>query len=206
MRYDNHMTIALIITGLLFSIILHELAHGLAALSMGDTTAKRMGRLTLNPISHIDVIGSIALPLILFVIHSPVLFGWAKPVPYNPLLFRNERVGTCLVAMAGPLTNFLLAIILSVPLHTMNVSRPIGGVLILLITFNLILGFFNLVPIPPLDGSKVLGSMLPSNIQTRYFAFEKWGMLLLIGLLYAGLLSKVIVPVIKMSLSLLLPS
>jgi Zn-dependent protease len=205
-RYDSHMTIVLIITGLLFSIIFHELAHGLAALCMGDTTAKRMGRLTLNPISHIDVIGSIVLPLILFITHSPVLFGWAKPVPYNPALFKNERLGTCFVAMAGPLTNFILAIILSVPLHTMSVSRPIGGVLILLITFNLILGFFNLVPIPPLDGSKVLGAMLPSNIQVRYFAFEKWGMLLLIGLLYVGLLSKVIVPVIKMSLSLLLPS
>lgn len=156
---------------LIFSIILHEVAHGYAAEKLGDPTARYAGRLTLNPIPHIDVLGSIILPLISALSPGGFLFGWAKPVPYNPYnLTRAPRWGEVIVAAAGPLTNFALALIFAV------LARAIADPIVVAICFigvivNLWLGFLNLIPIPPLDGSKVLSGILPRGMAAGY---ENW--------------------------------
>lgn len=156
---------------LIFSIILHEVAHGYAAEKLGDPTARYAGRLTLNPIPHIDILGSIILPLISALSPGGFLFGWAKPVPYNPYnLTRAPRWGEVIVAAAGPLTNFALALIFSV------LARAIADPIVVAICFigvivNLWLGFLNLIPIPPLDGSKVLSGILPRGMAAGY---ENW--------------------------------
>ncbi|KKQ66035.1 MAG: hypothetical protein US86_C0007G0080 [Candidatus Daviesbacteria bacterium GW2011_GWA2_38_24] len=177
--------IALSIVILLFSVILHEVAHGLAALYFGDRTAQNAGRLTLNPIPHIDLIGTILLPALLFITNSPVLFGWAKPVPVNPLHFSNIRRGELLVSLAGVGANFGLAIIAAVLFHISAAVLPTRLLLQLLfftVNINLILGVFNLLPIPPLDGSKVLMSQLPYNLARQFMAFERYGILLFLAL------------------------
>ena len=155
---------------LLFSVIIHELAHGYAANSLGDPTAKYEGRLTLNPLKHLDLFGSILLPLLLFISQSPVLFGWAKPIPVNPYNFNDKKFGEIKVSMAGPASNFSLAIIFGLILRFMPESfisaQPgILLALIYIVTINIWLGIFNLIPIPPLDGSWVLFSLLPDRLQ-----------------------------------------
>src|SRR3989339_455505 len=171
---------------LLFSVIIHELSHGYVAYSLGDPTAKYEGRLTLNPIKHLDPFGSVILPLLLFVAGSPFLFGWAKPVPYNPANLRDEKKGTFFVSIAGILANLILAIVFGIlirfaPLFIgvafLGAFYKIASIIVLL---NLVLALFNLIPIPPLDGSKVLFSFLP--VKYRYIEnfLEKWGMFLLL--------------------------
>lgn len=176
---------ALSIIILLFSVILHEVMHGYVALRFGDRTAQRAGRLTLNPIPHIDLIGTILLPGLLIISGAPILFGWAKPVPVNPLNFSNLRKGELLVAAAGILANFSLAIFAAVIYHILNVLPVIfppivDAILRFTITINLILGVFNLLPIPPLDGSKVLLSQLPYNLARQYQKLEQYGFLILL--------------------------
>src|SRR3990167_8615499 len=145
---------------LLFSVIIHEVMHGIIALKFGDRTAEDAGRLTLNPLPHIDLIGSILLPALLFFSGSRFLIGWAKPVPVNPLNFDNLRKGELFVSMAGVLANFGLAAIFTLLYHLLAGSFGPTDVIIQVLQFavvmNLSLGIFNLVPIPPLDGSKVL--------------------------------------------------
>lgn len=175
---------------LLLSIILHELAHGYAALSLGDPTAKLAGRLTLNPISHIDPLGSIILPGIMLLSQSPFLFGWAKPVPYNPYNLSNQRWGEAYVAAAGSAVNLLLALFFGLLLRFApelglgGAFMQIAGQIVLL---NLLLALFNMIPFPPLDGSKVLGSLLPFTLWQRYMNFmaqiERFGAFALIGFL-----------------------
>lgn len=156
---------------LIFSIILHELAHGLVAYFFGDRTAKDEGRLTLNPVPHIDVLGSIIIPSVLVLFGSAILFGWAKPVPYNPYNLKGRFAETA-VASAGVITNFLIAIVAAV---LIRVTAPLGielltSVLGLFIIVNLFLGILNLIPIPPLDGSKIISSLLPFNTRMRFQA------------------------------------
>src|SRR3989338_9215202 len=152
---------------LLFSAILHEISHGISAKLQGDNTAEAAGRLTLNPLPHLDLFGSIILPLILAL---PALFGmpafiigWAKPVPFNPNNLRNKKRGAALVALAGPLTNILIAlffgIIFRISLLFHNLPLSFGAFLMVIIWINLLLAVFNLVPLPPLDGSKLLFSL-----------------------------------------------
>lgn len=176
---------ALSIIILLFSVILHEVMHGYVAMQFGDRTAERAGRLTLNPIPHIDLIGTILLPGLLIISGAPILFGWAKPVPVNPLNFSNLRKGELFVAAAGILANFSLAVSAAVIYHLLNalpvVFPPIvDSILRFTITINLILGVFNLLPIPPLDGSKVLLSQLPYNLAREYQKLEQYGFLILL--------------------------
>ena len=177
--------LALSIIILLFSVILHEVMHGLVALNFGDRTAERAGRLTLNPIPHIDLFGTILLPALLIFTGSPILFGWAKPVPVNPLNFSNIRRGELFVSAAGILANFGLAAIAAIIYHILN-GLPqqfpylIGALLRFTVTINLVLGVFNLFPIPPLDGSKVLLSQLPYNLAKEYQKLEQYGFLLLL--------------------------
>lgn len=159
--------------------------HGLVALKFGDHTAEKMGRLTLNPIPHIDLFGTILLPALLIFTGSPILFGWAKPVPVNPLNFSNLRRGELLVSAAGILANFSLAIGAALLYHFLNALPQefpalIGALLRFTITINLVLGIFNLFPIPPLDGSKVLMSQLPLHLARQYQKLERYGILILL--------------------------
>ncbi len=180
--------LALSIVILLFSVILHEVMHGYVALKFGDNTAQRMGRLTLNPIPHIDLFGTILLPALLIFTGSPILFGWAKPVPVNPLNFKSIRKGELFVAAAGILANFGLAILAAVIYHILDALPQtfpsiLGALLQFTVTINLVLGIFNLFPIPPLDGSKVLLSQLPLNLAKSYQKLEPYGILILLILM-----------------------
>lgn len=184
------------LAALAFSIILHEVAHGYAALRMGDPTAHYSKRLTLNPLAHIDPIGSVVLPLILLVTNSPVLFGWAKPVPINPYYFRNPKRGIMVTGAAGPLTNFALALASGLLFRLVAPSFEVGGwFLAYFCVTNVILGVFNLVPIPPLDGSRVLYGLLPERWTASYMQLERYGFIILAVLLFGGVLDRVIYPV-----------
>lgn len=174
---------------LLFSAILHEVAHGLVADRLGDPTARLSGRLTLNPIPHIDLFMSILLPLLLIVSGSPVIFGGAKPVPIDPFNLKEGKKDVALVALAGPLTNFLLAIAAALLLHISFWSRepwtlgPVSLVLNTIVTYNLLLGIFNLIPIPPLDGSKFIAMLLPDMEARAYLSIGNIGIFILFLLL-----------------------
>jgi len=171
---------------LVFSAILHEVAHGWVAEKLGDPTARIAGRLTLNPIPHIDPIMSIAVPLVLIVSGSPLIFGAARPVPVNPLMLREGRKDIALVALAGPLTNLILALIGAVLVKTLGAYLPdLIPVLVLFIRFNLVLGFLNLIPVPPLDGSKFFSILMPERIAQQYFALAPFGIFILFFLLLA---------------------
>ena len=184
----NPEFLALSIVILLFSVIVHEVMHGLLALKFGDHTAERAGRLTLNPLPHIDLMGTILLPALLIISGSPILFGWAKPVPVNPLNFSNLRKGELLVSAAGILANFGLAILAATAYHILNALPQtfpalLGSLLRFAVLINLVLGIFNLLPIPPLDGSKILLSQLPYNLAKAYQKLEPYGILILLILL-----------------------
>ncbi len=152
---------------LIISIVLHEVAHGYAALSLGDETAKDAGRLTLNPIPHIDPLGSVILPGLLILIGSSLLFGWAKPVPYNPYNLRGGKYGEAFVAASGSLLNISLAIFFGLCVRFGGGYFPLDMIVIfnLIAYVNLFLGFLNLIPVPPLDGSKVFSLLLPDKIR-----------------------------------------
>lgn len=171
---------------LLFSVIVHEVMHGLAARHFGDRTAELAGRLTLNPIPHIDPIGTVVLPLLLLISGAPVLFGWAKPVPVNPSNFRGIRQGEFWVSIAGILSNFALAILAALFFRLILSFAGFNPMILNLLRFtvdiNLILGIFNFLPIPPLDGSKVLMSFLPPHLAAQYQQLEKYGFLILMML------------------------
>ena len=160
---------------LILSIIAHEVAHGYAADSLGDPTARLAGRLTLNPFSHIDPVGSVLLPVLLVFTHSPILFGWAKPVPYNPYNLRNQRWGEAFVAVAGSATNILLAIIFALivragPMLLLSQNAiDLAGTISFI---NLFLGLFNLIPVPPLDGFTTLRAILPWRSSSALYRFE----------------------------------
>ena len=171
---------------LLYSVILHELAHGWAAYRMGDPTAKSLGRLTINPLKHLDPMGT----LMLFFFG----FGWAKPVPVNPNLLRDRRRGMILVSAAGVITNMLLAFC-ALFLYRLLSPSPSGIAAQLLYYFariNIILAAFNLIPLPPLDGSKILMGFAPPGLQKSLFRLERYGLLIIIALLYLGVLDPVI--------------
>lgn len=172
---------------LFFSVVLHEIAHGSVAYSLGDPTAKYEGRLTLNPLKHIDPFGSVILPLLLFIANSPILVGWAKPVPVNPYNFRDQKWGQLKVAIAGPATNFGIAIIFGLILKITGTDSIFGGFLATVVFLNLLLGLFNLLPIPPLDGSWVLFRLLPDSFsQLKYFMTQYGMFILILFLLFGG--------------------
>lgn len=175
---------------LIFSVILHEIAHGYTALSLGDPTAKNAGRLTLNPIPHIDIFGSVLLPLLLVITNSPILFGWAKPVPVNPHNLRDRKYGSAKVSFAGPAAN--LAIVLVFGLLLRFFSTPLSDISTNLVLFfsqivllNLALALFNLLPIPPLDGSHILFDFLPRSLyQVRNFLMQYGIFVLLLFIIF----------------------
>lgn len=159
---------------LVLSAVIHEVAHGFAADALGDPTARMAGRLTLNPIPHIDVFGSIILPGLLIFGGSPIMFGYAKPVPYNPYNLKG-RFAEGFVAVAGALSNFALALLLGLVLRFggFDLTDAFSQVISLAVYLNLMLGVFNLIPIPPLDGSKVLGALLPFSLASAYRRYEE---------------------------------
>lgn len=168
---------------LIMSVVVHEVAHGFAAYREGDETAYRLGRLTLNPLKHIDLVGSVILPLALVLTHSPFLFGWAKPVPYNPHNFKHRKRGTLFVASAGVLTNFLVALIFGIGLRILghfDVTGALPSIFTAIVFVNLLLGFFNLVPIPPLDGSRILFALLPTRFQRYEHHLERYSLALVL--------------------------
>jgi len=184
---------------LLMSIVIHEVSHGAMANYLGDPTAKHAGRLTLNPIKHLDLWGSILIPLMLLLFHSPFLFGWAKPVPYNPYNLKNQKWGPAMVAAAGPGSNLIVAMVFGSALrfipftntvHTENLIQIFAYIVLI----NLLLAVFNLVPIPPLDGSKILFAALPYKYQRLSFQMERYGMILV--LFFILFFFKFIIPII----------
>ena len=192
---------------LFFSIIFHEYAHGYVACRNGDDTAYLLGRLTFNPLKHIDLAGSIIVPLFCYVMGWP-LFGWAKPVPVNPYRLNDIRNDMAKVAFAGPAANLLLVIISTLLLKLVFMFAPssiiLAKVLVYAILINLLLALFNLMPIPPLDGSKIVARFLPQQAAIKYMSFERYGMLLVIILIFTGAFSKIIIPVFYFILNLIL--
>jgi Zn-dependent protease len=162
---------------IVFSAILHEISHGLAARALGDKTAEYAGRLTLNPMAHIDPYGSVIMPLFLwFVSGGRFLFAYAKPVPFNPYNLRNQKWGPALVGLAGPATNFAIAIVLAGIIRLDLFSFGIAEFLVRVLLINLSLGVFNLLPIPPLDGSRLMYVFLPRRLERYKAMFEQYGM------------------------------
>jgi len=193
--------IAISIIPVLFSIIFHEVAHGWMADKLGDPTAREKGRLTLNPLPHIDPVGSILVPIVLMIMPGNFLFGWAKPVPFNPYRFYqhiNMRKGTMWVAASGPLSNLLLAVISAFLYSATARFFPNQALLTFFyygLFFNVLLGFFIMLPIPPLDGSKVLMGILPREYDRLFINIERYGFFILIGLMATGLLRVLLYPV-----------
>jgi Zn-dependent protease len=179
---------------LIFSAIVHEVSHGLVAEKLGDETARRHGRITLNPLVHIDPFGSIFLPLILLLAGSPVILGSAKPVPVNFNNLRNPRSGMALVSLAGPLSNLVLAILFVLPIKLGLANAISGPILIQAVFINLALAIFNILPIPPLDGSKIVAAFAPKKWMYTLFEWERYGFFIIFILLYLGILDRVFVP------------
>lgn len=197
------MEILITLIILIFSAIVHEVSHGLMAEKLGDSTAREEGRITLNPIPHIDPFGSILLPVItLWASGGAFGLGSAKPVPVDFNSLRPRKLGMALVSLAGPLSNFVLAVVFlliikfGAPLGVINeVSAPILGSAALI---NVVLGTFNLLPIPPLDGSKIVASFLPDKLMYWILSMEQYGFFLVIIFLMLGVLDKILLPVVSL--------
>ncbi len=186
----------LIILVVFFSVVCHELMHGYVAYRLGDPTAQMSGRLTLNPLPHIDLFGTIILPVALKLMGSPVLFAWAKPVPVDPRYFRRPRTGMMWVAASGPGTNLVLALVLAGLAHLGQsvapswVLRAVASASLI----NIVLMVFNLFPVPPLDGSRIVARFLHGRVLARYLSLERFGMFIVFGLLYLGVFSRIAWP------------
>lgn len=198
------MELIIRLVALVFSIVIHEVAHGYASYRLGDPTARDANRLTLNPLAHIDPFGSILLPAMLVFMNSPVLFGWAKPVPFNPAYFRNVKKGTMIVGAAGPAANLVLALIAGILFRLFTPGGIIGLFLVHMCLINVILAVFNLIPIPPLDGSRIVIGFMPAYLVPKYLSLERYGFLIIIALFYFGGLNRIIWPIADALLRLLL--
>lgn len=174
---------------LIMSVVIHEISHGFMAYALGDPTAKYAGRLTLNPIPHLDPFGSILLPFLLSLVPGGIIFGWAKPVPYNPYNLRNQHWGPGLVAAVGPLANILVAAVFGIIIRLGNaaffeVPAAFFEIAALIVLLNTVLAVFNLVPIPPLDGSRVLFALLPYHMNRMQEFLERYGFVVLLVFIF----------------------
>lgn len=170
---------------LIFSVVIHEVSHGYAALFQGDRTAQEQGRLTLNPFKHIDLVGSIIFPALSLLLGGFV-FGWAKPVPFNPYNLRNRKYGEAIVAIAGPASNIFIAVAFGLLLRMspLFASGSVGGLVALIVLINLMLGIFNLIPIPPLDGSRLLLFLLPQRFAKVRSLLDRYGLVIVLLLVF----------------------
>jgi len=172
---------------LILSIIIHEVAHGSVAYHLGDPTAKYAGRLTLNPLKHLDPIGSIILPLFLIIFKSPILFGYAKPVPINPRNFRDQRYGSLKVALAGPASNLAIALFFGLILRFfpgLIIFPGLAEMFSFIVYINILLAIFNLLPIPPLDGSHILFALLPLSARNIKIFLQQFGLFILLFIIF----------------------
>ena len=199
----DFQTLLIWVIPVLLAITLHEAAHGWTASKFGDHTARMMGRVTLNPVKHIDPVGTIIVPLALLIMSTGFIFGWAKPVPINFNALRSPKSGMIWVALAGPGANLIMAIgWLFVAILSVNINMPVilkmagAGIFI-----NLLLAVFNLLPIPPLDGSRVISALLPNPLAYKYNQLERYGFVILIGLMFVGGFSYIVWPIVGLALS-----
>ncbi len=200
---DIAYTIAVWAAPILFAITLHEAAHGWVANKLGDPTAKSLGRITLNPIKHIDPVGTIAVPLFLAMI-SPFVLGWAKPVPVEPRYFKSPLLDMALVAVAGPVSNFFMACFWAMFIQLAVMSLEPSQTLAFLtemgkngIIINIVLMVLNLLPIPPLDGGRVVAGILPPKLALPFMQLERFGMIIILLLLVSGILGKIMWPIVQ---------
>lgn len=183
------------VVALVFSAIIHEYMHGWMADQLGDPTAKREGRLSMNPLVHIDPFGSILLPALMILTGTGFVFGWAKPVPYNPYNLSDAKYGGAKVALAGPLGNLITALFFGLVLRFVPLANEMMVTMFaIIVQINLVLMVFNLVPIPPMDGSKVLMPFLPYSLQVKYAELERYGMILVLIFVMFGF--NLILPII----------
>jgi len=199
---DIAYTVAVWAVPILFAITLHEAAHGWVASKLGDPTAKRLGRITVNPIKHIDPVGTVVVPLFLAMV-SPFVMGWAKPVPVDPRHFKSPLLDMALVAVAGPASNFLMACIWAMFIQLVYLSMDQSQLLVFLaemgkngIIINIVLMVLNLLPIPPLDGGRVVAGVLPPNLAVPFMQLERFGMIIILLLLVSGILGKILWPLV----------
>jgi Zn-dependent protease len=196
------------IPGLVIAVVLHEIAHGWVALQLGDPTAKLLGRLTLNPLKHVDPVLTLLIPGVLIFAGSPIIFGGAKPVPVDPSRFKDPRRGMAIVAIAGPVTNFILAAgsylfgFLFIWIGVLDLFPPTIAVYVYLavaqfIIINVVLGVFNLFPVPPLDGGRIAVGVLPKPLAYPLARLEPYGFFIIVGLLYSGIFDEILGPVIE---------
>jgi Zn-dependent protease len=177
----------------IFAITVHEVAHGWVAKKYGDNTAYAQGRLTLNPIQHIDPIGTIVLPIVCLLLGG-IIFGWAKPIPVNGRYFKNPRKDMAMVALAGPVSNLLMALIWAliaragIMVDVESVTKPLAYMGMAGISINLVLAVLNMIPLPPLDGSRIITAMLSNNMAYKYNQLEPYGFYILLALMYLGIL------------------
>jgi Zn-dependent protease len=209
------VTIVIYILILLFSVVLHEVSHGKVADELGDPTARLAGRLTLNPIPHLDMFGSIIVPLVLIFSGSGFLIAWAKPVPIDPYNLKNPRKDSALISLAGPATNLFLAIISSILLYLFNflnisLLSIIGPILVIIIRLNIILAIFNLIPIAPLDGFKIVEGILSDEKAHEWNQLQKYGTIFFLILIFplfngSSMINFILNPIVSFILKLLIP-
>ncbi len=200
---DIAYTIAVWAAPILFAITLHEAAHGWVANKLGDPTAKNLGRITINPIKHIDPVGTVVVPLFLAMV-SPFVIGWAKPVPIQPRYFKSPLLDMALVAVAGPVSNFFMACFWAMFIQLVYMSLEHSQLLVFLaemgkngIIINIVLMVLNLLPIPPLDGGRVVAGILPPKLAMPFMQLERFGMVIILVLLVSGILGKIMWPIVQ---------